>query len=564
MNQPKLEMKLLSELGFQIENNNSITYTKNGEKILATCNKKPVLVHYDATVTNPFDLILLNLHSQFMNCSYYLLKNQISSMLSSKINTVLSSLLQYTSNTDLHYQGCKELDQLILDLQKIDNANNRSSIDAKTSDKWRTLYKIIQEQPIQDILIRLNQKFEPIEVDDQESIDTYNKRFNPKNTQATYIANCPFIELSFPFYELLIKSDNAKLLGVDIEQKDIDIFKMLYEYIFEGIDTLENYRFLTKKLWNKIPKDDNERIYIVEETPTAYPLMLMRVFIKMANRLDQVLEQLSFMNKLDIESKMFNLTITEEMVNDLEESKHYLSFDVENRNDTLREGRLHTDLESLNRSLNAKSTVESSPPIQTPAYTQRLRTWSKPVSTIFSSTFPLFLNTERYIEKLSVDNFETSFSAQARNHHTYILGGSGSGKSELMKTDIHVSVKKNDSSIILIDPHGDAAKQVARSVEDKERLTYLDLYLAKNKIFTINPLQIECKDEETIAISTQELISVFATALNLEWSLNMEALLVPCISTLLRKGDSDLYELQRYMNDDKKLRSHSIRDKKPY
>jgi hypothetical protein len=226
MNQPKLEMKLLSELGFQIENNNSITYTKNGEKILATCNKKPVLVHYDATVTNPFDLILLNLHSQFMNCSYYLLKNQISSMLSSKINTVLSSLLQYTSNTDLYYQGCKELDQLILDLQKIDNANNRSSIDAKTSDKWRTLYKIIQEQPIQDILIRLNQKFEPIEVDDQESIDTYNKRFNPKNTQATYIANCPFIELSFPFYELLIKSDNAKLLGVDIEQKDIDIFKI--------------------------------------------------------------------------------------------------------------------------------------------------------------------------------------------------------------------------------------------------------------------------------------------------------------------------------------------------
>lgn len=549
MNLTELETKLLSELGLQIENNDSITYIKNGEKTLATCNKKPVLARYcDTTVVSSYNFIVFNFHSQSMNCSYYLLKHQISSMISSKINAVMSSLFQYANNTSLHHQECGELNQLILDLQN----HWKDGIDAKTIEKWSALFKIIQEQPIQDMLIKLNQRFEPIVIDDQNIIDSYDKRFNIQQAEATYITTYPFIELSFPLYELLKDLDSTKLLGVNIEQKDIDVFQMLYRYIFEGIDTPENYRFLTKKLWNKKTQDANERIYIVEEIPTAYPLMLVRVFIKVANRLDHVLGQLSPMNKLDIESKMFNLTITEEMINDLEDSVYHPSFDFENKNDALFEAKLPINLESLNKSLNAKSTVESSPPIQKSAPTiQRLRTWNKPISTTFSSTFPLLLNTDRYIEKLSVNNFDTVFPPHARNHHTYILGGSGSGKSELMKIDIHENVAKNDSSNVLIDLHGDLAKQVARSIEDKERLTYLDLYLAKNKIFTINPLQIECKDEEIIAILTQELISVFEIALDLDWSLNMEALLVPCISTLLRKRDSDLYELQRFMNDDK-------------
>lgn len=548
MNLTELETKLLSGLGFQIETNNSITYIKNGEKTLATCNKKPILVHYDTTVANPNNFIVLNFHSQSMNCSYYLLTHQISSMISSKINAVMSSLFQYANNISLHHQECGELNQLILDLQN----HWKNGIDAKTIEKWSALCKIIQEQPIQDMLIKLNQRFEPIVIDDQNVIDSYDKRFNIQKEEATYITTYPFIELSFPFHELLKDLDSTKLLGVNIEQKDIDVFQMLYRYIFEGIDTPENYRFLTKKLWNKKTQDANERIYIIEETPTAYPLMLVRVFIKVANRLDRVLRQLSPMNKLDIESKMFNLTITEEMINDLEDSVYHPSFDFENKNDALFEAKSHTDLESLNRSLNTKSTVESSPPIQKSALTiQRLRTWNKPIPTTFSSTFPLLLNTDRYIETLSVDNFDTFFPAHARNSHTYILGGSGSGKSELIKIDIHASAQKNDSSIVLFDPHGTLAKQVGKSIEDKERLIYIDPYLAKDKTFTINPFQIECKDEETIALATQELTSVFEIALDLEWSLNMEALLVPSISTLLRKGDSDLYELQRFMNNDK-------------
>lgn len=66
-----------------------------------------------------------------------------------------------------------------------------------------------------------------------------------------------------------------------------------------------------------------------------------------------------------------------------------------------------------------------------------------------------------------------------RRAHTLVTGGSGSGKSELLKLLIHHYVRHPElGGVLVIDPHADLARQVARWREFKgkgaERLVYLD------------------------------------------------------------------------------------------
>ena len=49
-----------------------------------------------------------------------------------------------------------------------------------------------------------------------------------------------------------------------------------------------------------------------------------------------------------------------------------------------------------------------------------------------------------------------------RRRHTYITGGSGAGKSELLKLLIESSMHDvEESAVVVLDPHGDLVEQVA-------------------------------------------------------------------------------------------------------
>lgn len=91
-----------------------------------------------------------------------------------------------------------------------------------------------------------------------------------------------------------------------------------------------------------------------------------------------------------------------------------------------------------------------------------------------------------------------------RKEHTYIVGGTGSGKSELMKLLIHHYVSHPDKgAVLIIDPHGPVSRQVARwrefSGSGSDRLVYLDA-TAKPDMggFTpaMNPIQRTDLDED--------------------------------------------------------------------
>lgn len=142
----------------------------------------------------------------------------------------------------------------------------------------------------------------------------------------------------------------------------------------------------------------------------------------------------------------------------------------------------------------------------------------------------------------------------ARQRHSYITGQSGSGKTELLKTLIyHYLTKNTQTAVILIDPHGDIARQVAQFKEngDSDRLIYIDPFLSDQAIPVINPLGLIQPNapERIIDKTAEELASVFKEIIRSNVSEQMETLLRPCITTLLLMGNKDLNDLQKFMDD---------------
>jgi DNA helicase HerA-like ATPase len=161
----------------------------------------------------------------------------------------------------------------------------------------------------------------------------------------------------------------------------------------------------------------------------------------------------------------------------------------------------------------------------------------------FSNRLPILnpYDTEEFSKIVSIDEIDS---------HWYILAATRSGKSEFIKLIYIRLVLEANSSIVIFDPHGDLARQCAKLMNDKKDIIYIDPTLKKGLTPTINPFRLEKKDETTIAIVAQEIVIAFESIISVDFSPNMEVLLTPLIYTLLRKGDSGVDELVRFLDDD--------------
>lgn len=154
--------------------------------------------------------------------------------------------------------------------------------------------------------------------------------------------------------------------------------------------------------------------------------------------------------------------------------------------------------------------------------------------------------------------FDVYFPEEERQTHTYIVGKTGSGKSELMKTLIWQYILKDDKGLVVIDPNGDFAEQIAKFNENyprnrRDKLVYIDPYLSKNHIPVLNPFEIPDMSEYGIDLATQELSHTFEQIFNElggALTLNMDAVLEPCIATVIR-AKGTLKDLQRFMDKDR-------------
>lgn len=157
-----------------------------------------------------------------------------------------------------------------------------------------------------------------------------------------------------------------------------------------------------------------------------------------------------------------------------------------------------------------------------------------------------------------------NISMEALHRHAYITGGSGSGKSELLKLMIYdlqrTSTTQKQHSIIVIDPHGDLAFECLGFVfnRSQDRIIYINPYINRDfgstekYVPVINPFQISDKSEDSINHMTQQLTSAFMEILeDVAVSFQMDMVLAYCINTVLRLPYPTIDDLVRFMDDDR-------------
>lgn len=133
--------------------------------------------------------------------------------------------------------------------------------------------------------------------------------------------------------------------------------------------------------------------------------------------------------------------------------------------------------------------------------------------------------------------------------HTYITGGTGSGKSELIKSLIwHYLTRNKNTGLVLLTPNGDIAEQVAKfwvNIDDN-RLIYiepnLDGYFPCLNPFDVpNKANLSDMDAENYA---QAFLSVFKELLgDSDFTAQMNALLQAVLPVVIKLEDSSIYDL---------------------
>ena len=160
-----------------------------------------------------------------------------------------------------------------------------------------------------------------------------------------------------------------------------------------------------------------------------------------------------------------------------------------------------------------------------------------------------------------------------RLNHSYITGSTKSGKSELIKFLIYpfIQEKNPSSAVIVVDPAGDMALEIARFKEfyQNDRLVYFDPYLGDNKVPIINPFFLKESQitRKYIDKTAQSLINVFEEMIREEGGAGltnqMTAILFPCLYLLLSQGDKSIADVQIFMKDKKNRELVTLGKKSP-
>ena len=146
---------------------------------------------------------------------------------------------------------------------------------------------------------------------------------------------------------------------------------------------------------------------------------------------------------------------------------------------------------------------------------------------------------------------------QSLKKHTIVTWKTGSGKSELMKVLRYIlqyqSHRKEQYSMILLDPHGDVSEQILTfrlNLLKPNRVLYIDPHREDWKIPCINPFRKKITDKNMIDLMSQQFAKALSEMISeAGLSLQMETLLKPCLAVLFQKWECGLSDLQTFMDD---------------
>ena len=560
--------RLFNSLNLHVEDDSTITKSSGGIRSVVKCNNKPIVVNdfhiRQFSLRNRSQFIIFNTQSKKQDCSYLFLDQHMHKALSLKISFIVSKLLELCQNPELYNQvKSQKLKQLLLKLVK-DELIDFDTREDNLLNKWIKINEKLLERPIQDGLIDWNCKPKDVCVEDDELIKYFKKVHKIQDDEkCTFAFFDSYVSVEFPIYNLL-KTTKNQIFGVQIEKNEVEILKALYQYIFQNIETKNAYSPFNKSLLKDKLNQSTEKFYLVDGiedliTPT---MLLIETFNLLTAHIDSIVDDIVDIDELSILSEKFNLHLTHEEIDRLRScnlfvSNFYFGSSLDVRHEINANPRIK--FEELNKQLNEASQNSSKNVTLDQSKVSKSRTYKNKSISIASiqgfSSFSMleinkFENNSNMLDSTS-ESFESKIPNNERKRHTYILAGSGSGKTSLLETFLYADCQKKDQSTVIFDLMGKATKSVLKFVKDPSRILVIDPHLHPNITPIINPFELKNKDELSIENRTKAIINAFDIALNLKdgWSVNMKAVLVPCISTLLRKGGSDIYELQRFMND---------------
>lgn len=152
---------------------------------------------------------------------------------------------------------------------------------------------------------------------------------------------------------------------------------------------------------------------------------------------------------------------------------------------------------------------------------------------------PSFLNRRYFIP----------VNEEHRQLHTYITGGTGSGKSEVIKSFIwHYLTRNTSTGIVLLTPHGKIAEEVAKMIINLEnnRLVYITPELEQGFFPCLNPFDIankELLDDREAENYSESFRSVFEELLQGVFTEQMNALLKNILPVIVKYPNSSIYDL---------------------
>lgn len=178
------------------------------------------------------------------------------------------------------------------------------------------------------------------------------------------------------------------------------------------------------------------------------------------------------------------------------------------------------------------------------------------------------LGKARVIQARSDQELEVRLSELDRLKHTYIIGKTGTGKTNLLKLMASQDVQVDGRGVTIIDPHGDLVDHVLRQIPEKRVQEVILIDLARTDALPIiNPLDLDKKDIVARDRTVQELIQLMKTRVFHQYTgPRFDEIMRLILQTMLDEGypePASFVEVSRFLidNDLRKAVSELLHDK---
>lgn len=276
---------VLSSLGFPSNNDGYILVGENDDKMPITVDGKPLVLPLKTHVSSLLETddngeivatkVLYNplKESAIKGNSLSLVKTKtfVEGRLSYSIAMAGYLLLVLANKQELQKKVSFEVSKFLGAIHGIKNMNIKELVDDKSIQTWLNLYNNAMDNGLGYIKIYLKKS-------GKENGVKYNR----------------LAVLSSPVYSDLIKADtNTPVMGIKLRNKDLKVFKILFEYLLEGI-----------------AEDPNTVTIGSNDLESPAFISLMELYIKLITKINTVVEELSNIDKEKAESAYTLLSIS--------------------------------------------------------------------------------------------------------------------------------------------------------------------------------------------------------------------------------------------------------------